>query len=148
MQLSEHFSYEEVIFSSTAQRLGIDNTPAPNIIARLIASCQQLEDVRALLPAGCFLHVDSGYRCPALNQAVGGVPTSDHVAGYAFDVVPRGEGAPGNLALARQIAGSGIRFAQLILEYGWVHVSFNPTYQHEVMTKLSASSPYISGLIS
>jgi len=130
MQLTQHFTLEELTFSSTAQRLGIDNSPTPTIAAHLTRLAMGLEQIRALL--GAPMHIDSGYRCPALNKAVGGVPDSAHVHGYAADFVCPDYGSP--LMIARAIAGSGIAFDQVIQEGSWVHVSFDPRLRHQALT--------------
>ncbi len=130
MNLSEHFTLEELTFSSTAQRLGIDNTPDSDTVGRLTALAQGLEQVRALLDAA--MHIDSGYRCQALNKAVGGVPASAHVDGYAADFIAPDYGAP--LEIARAIMASGIAFDQVICEGTWVHVSFDPRLRREALT--------------
>lgn len=130
-QLTQHFALEELTFSSTAQRLGIDNTPDLGTVAHLTRLAMGLEQIRALL--GVPMHIDSGYRCPALNKAVGGVPNSAHVDGYAADFIAPDYGSP--TAIARAIAGSGIRFDQCIVEANaWVHVSFDPRMRHQALT--------------
>lgn len=130
MQLTQHFALEELTFSSTAQRLGIDNAPSLELVARLTKTAMGLEQVRALL--GVSMHIDSGYRCPALNRAVGGVPDSAHVQGYAADFIASDFGSP--LLIARAIAGSAIAFDQCIQEGNWVHVSFDPRMRHQALT--------------
>lgn len=129
-QLTHHFSLEELTFSSTAQRQSIDNTPGLDTVACLTICAMGLEKIRALL--GAPLHIDSGYRCPALNKAVGGVPNSAHVDGYAADFVCPDYGTP--LMIARAIAGSDIAFDQVIQEGTWVHVSFDPRLRHQALT--------------
>jgi hypothetical protein len=130
MQLTEHFALDELTFSSTAQRLGIDNTAGPTIAAHLTVLAGGLEHVRALL--GAPMHIDSGYRCPELNKAVGGVPASAHVDGYAADFICPGFGAP--IDIARAIVASGIAFDQCIQEGTWVHISFDPRLRREALT--------------
>lgn len=130
MQLTQHFTLEELTFSSTAARLAIDNTPSLEIVARLTKTAMGLEQVRALL--GAPMHIDSGYRCPALNKAVGGVPDSAHVQGYAADFIAPDFGSP--LQIARAIAGSGIALDQVIQEGTWVHISFDPRLRHQALT--------------
>jgi hypothetical protein len=130
MQLTAHFTLEELTFSSTAQRLAIDNTPSLETVARLTMLAMGLEKVRALL--GAPMHIDSGYRCPALNKAVGGVAASAHVDGYAADFICPEYGA--SLQVARAIAGSDIAFDQCIQEGSWVHVSFDPRMRHQALT--------------
>ncbi|UWZ82477.1 D-Ala-D-Ala carboxypeptidase family metallohydrolase [Occallatibacter riparius] len=131
MQLSDHFSLDEMTFSSTAVRQSIDNTPPPDVVEHLKATAAGLEQVRALL--GLPLNIDSGYRCPALNHAVGGVPTSAHVTGYAADFVCRSFGVP--LEIVKKIQADGtIQFDQLIQEGTWVHISFDPKMRGQVLT--------------
>jgi len=129
-QLTAHFSLDELVFSSTAQRLGIDNMPDTETIQRLMVTAMGLEKIRALL--GAPLHIDSGYRCPALNKAVGGVPDSAHIEGYAADFICPEYGSP--LMIARAIAGSDIAFDKCIQEGQWCHVSFDPRLRHQALT--------------
>lgn len=130
MQLTQHFSLEELTFSSTAARNSIDNTPDAATTQRLLTCAMGLEKIRALL--GAPLHIDSGYRCPALNRAVGGVPDSAHVQGYAADFKCPDYGSP--MEIARAIAGSDMAFDQCIQEGTWVHVSFDPRLRHQALT--------------
>lgn len=131
MQLSEHFSLEELTFSSTAVARGIDNAAPPVIEERLHAVAAGMEKIRALL--GFPLHIDSGYRSPALNVAVRGVPTSAHCMGWAADFICPNYGTP--FGIVRTIVGDGsIRFDQLIQEGTWVHISFAPPMRQEVLT--------------
>lgn len=130
MQLTDHFSLEELTFSSTAQRLAIDNTPDQATVERLAVCGAGLEKIRALL--GAPMSIDSGYRCPALNKAVGGVPNSAHIDGYAADFVCPGFGAP--VDIARAIAASGLVFDQCIQEGTWVHISFDPRARRQTLT--------------
>jgi zinc D-Ala-D-Ala carboxypeptidase len=130
VKLTAHFSLDELTFSSTAQRMGIDNTPDLETVARLTKLAMGLEQIRALL--GAPLHIDSGYRCPALNKAVGGVANSAHLDGYAADFVCPDYGSP--LQIARAVAGSGITFDQCIQEGTWVHVSFDPRARRQALT--------------
>ena len=139
MQLSPHFSLEELTFSSTAVRLGIDNTPPPEIVANLTQACSLFEQVRALL--GVPMHTDSGYRCPALNAAVGGVPTSAHTLGWALDFTAPLFGTP--LDIVRKIVASQMatqmKWDQLIQEGTWVHISAAPTMRQQVLTATLAA---------
>jgi len=128
--LTSHFTLEELTFSSTAQRLGIDNTPDRDVAAHLLMLAMGLEKVRALL--GAPMRIDSGYRCPALNKAVGGVANSAHLDGFAADFICPDYGTP--LQIARAIAGSDIAFDQCIQEGTWVHISFDPRLRHQELT--------------
>ena len=120
MNLSTHFTLAELVESQTAIRKGIDNTPPPAAIAGLTRIAQLLEEVRALVDGP--ITVSSGYRCPALNKAVGGAANSAHVLGLAADIT-----APGITpqALAKMIQRAGLAFDQLIYEGSWVHIGLS-----------------------
>ena len=126
MQLSKNFTLEELVRSSTAQRLGINNTPGPAELQQLHGTAQMLERVRAHLGNRPVL-INSGYRNKAVNAAVGGVTSSDHAQGKAADIrVPTyGTAYEVAKALAPHISVLGI--GQLIYESvggaQWVHVS-------------------------
>lgn len=129
--LSPHFTLEELTFSSTATARGIDNSPSAEVTENLKTLAGGLERVRAVL--GFPLHIDSGYRCPALNQAVRGVPTSAHTTGFAADFICPEFGSP--LAIVEKIVDSGlIRFDQVIQEGTWVHFSVAPAMRQQVLT--------------
>jgi hypothetical protein len=142
MNLSEHFTLEELTFSSTAVARGIDNTAPAGIAEHLKVTAAGLEKVRALL--GHPLYVDSGYRSPALNVAVRGVATSAHCTGYAADFICPAFGSPleivhairdHNARCMEQMLGADlILFDQLIQEGTWVHISFDPKMRREVLT--------------
>lgn len=120
LRLAPHFFLSEFVESESAERLGIDNTPDPLALANLFKLAAMMEEIRALL-GGKVISVSSGYRAPALNVAVGGSLTSDHVRGEACDFKCRSFGTP--LDVARAIAKSNIKFGQLIWEGSWVHIS-------------------------
>ncbi|HEY7674538.1 MAG TPA: D-Ala-D-Ala carboxypeptidase family metallohydrolase [Burkholderiales bacterium] len=143
MQLSPNFSLEQLTYSETAQESGIDNTPSPEIVENLKQLAQGLEALQALL--GAPLEISSGYRCAALNEAVGGSSASQHMLGLAADIVCPGFGSP--LALARAIQQSGIGFDQCILEYGqWVHLSFSDAPRQRLLTIYDDEEGYLAGL--
>lgn len=84
LQLTEHFRLLEFSRSATAIRHGIDNTPEAQHIAALQALCQNvLEPLRKRFGV---IRITSGYRCPILNEAVGGSRTSQHLTGEAADI--------------------------------------------------------------
>jgi zinc D-Ala-D-Ala carboxypeptidase len=146
MQISEHFTLEEMSFSEAAARLGLDNTPGPAIIVNLTRTAATMEIIRALLRA-MSINVHSGYRSPQVNRAVGGAATSAHCRGLACDFVCPAFGAP--LEIARAILSSAIEFDQLILEYGWVHVGLaqgGALSRREALTKRSAGAAYEYGI--
>ncbi len=129
MRLSANFYLSEFITSQTATRRGIDNYPSDEKIDYIQDLCDNiLEPVREWAQSPVV--ISSGYRCPALNAAVGGSPHSQHTLGQAADIEIPGVD---NCDLCRWIEDNLV-FDQLILEFhdhnlnpnsGWVHVSFN-----------------------
>ncbi len=117
-RLTPHFSLAELTRSHVALRGGIDNTPPPERLPALRYLAEQLEVIRTLL-GGVPLHITSGYRCPALNRAVGGSRRSRHMLGLAADFVAPEFGTP--LEIARHLVQQGKAFDQLIHEGHWVH---------------------------
>lgn len=125
MQLTQHFTLEELTRSTKAEQLGIDNTPAPELVPRLVMVAEMLERIRATL--GRPVVVTSGYRCERLNLAVGGATTSDHPQGHAADIICPGYGTATEVARLLAPLVSVLGIGQLILEgvrgRQWVHVS-------------------------
>lgn len=143
MQLSPNFSLGELVYSETAEQSGIDNTPPAEIVENLKRLAAGLEAVRALL--GAPLEISSGYRCPALNEAVGGSASSQHVLGLAADFACPAFGSP--LEVAQAIQRSGMEFDQCILEYGrWVHLSFSDAPRGRLLTIYDEKEGYLAGL--
>jgi zinc D-Ala-D-Ala carboxypeptidase len=130
MQLSEHFTLEELVFSDYATRKGINNNPSPKVIANLNILCETLERVRTLL--GNPMTVSSGYRSTELNRALNGAPTSGHISGYAADFTCRKFGSP--IEIVKAIKASGIKYDQLIEEGTWVHISIDPRMRQQTLT--------------
>lgn len=120
MNLSEHFTLEEMVASQIATRRRLDNRPGPKELANLRRLCSTLEQVRAA--AGAPVVVSSGYRSKAVNQAVGGAASSAHLQGLAADITVPGMSPK---ALAKLIMVSGIIFDQLIYEGTWVHIGLS-----------------------
>jgi uncharacterized protein YcbK (DUF882 family) len=128
MKLTQHFSLEEMTKSQTASRKGIDNTAPPEVVENLKLLCENvLEYVRVRF--GKPITVNSGYRGPKLNKAIGGAKNSQHMTGQAADIEIAGID---NKVLFNWIKDN-MEFDQLILEYykegipdsGWVHVSWS-----------------------
>jgi|TARA_R100000988_G_scaffold12768_2_gene6950 zinc D-Ala-D-Ala carboxypeptidase len=127
-KLTDHFTLQEMCRSDTATRLGIDNIPTDDvIIANLRAVCVHvLEPVRTHFDTP--FSPNSGYRCSALNKAIGSSSKSQHTKGQAADIEVPGVD---NSVLAEWIK-ENCTFDQLILEFyksgepasGWVHASF------------------------
>jgi hypothetical protein len=147
MQLTEHFSLEELIASEFAARQGIDNTPADGLLANLRALAGGLERVRTAL-GGKPIHVNSGYRCSALNTAIGGAGNSMHIQGLAADILCPQFGQP--LAVCRAIVAAGLETDQIIHEFGrWCHVAFaapGTQARRALLTIASAAQGYQHGL--
>ena len=140
MNLSPHFTLEEMIFSQTASREGIDNTPTPDALACLHDLAASLEELRTLFGDRAII-ISSGYRCEALNAAVGGSTSSAHMLGMAADFVSP---PPTPLELCRLIEASDIPFDHLIFEYDWIHFAIGPQNRRQVLTYYG--SGYIEGL--
>lgn len=128
MKLTQHFTLEEMTKSQTGSRKGIDNTASPEVVENLKQLCENvLEKIRVHFAKP--LTINSGYRGPKLNKAIGGAKTSQHLTGQAADIEIAGVD---NLVLFSWIRDN-LEFDQLILEYhkigipdsGWVHVSWN-----------------------
>jgi len=125
MQLTEHFKLEEMTVSPTAKKLGLSNTPTAEHIENMRYCCEKiLEPVRAKFGP---VTINSSYRAPAVNKAVGGSKTSQHVNGQAIDFEVKGVD---NKTVADWVADN-LEFDQVILEFyaagdknsGWVHAS-------------------------
>lgn len=152
MQLSPNFTLTEMIASDTARRIGDPNTPGTVEIAALKTLCERvLEPVRAHF--GKPVRVNSGYRGPRVNAAVGSSDTSQHRRGEAADIEIAGVS---NAMLARWIRDNLV-FDQLILEAhregdpnsGWVHVSYRKGRARKsvlTMTLRSHGASYSAGI--
>jgi putative chitinase len=127
--MTENFSLEELTFSQTATRLGINNKPSPIVMFNLKETATQLERVRAFLNAP--INISSGYRSPTLNRAIGGSATSAHCLGFAVDFTARKFGDVTKVVNA--IKNSGIKYDQLIHEGTWVHISFAPAMRQQTL---------------
>ena len=150
-QLTEHFSLEELTASNTAVRLGIDNTPPPEIVPHLVVNAQGLERIRNVTWQPLIVH--RGYSCEALERILTAkdfaawcarhakdpamawpeyFARKAHPKGYATDFICPAFGPPPEIV--RVIRGSGIKFDQLIEEGAWVHASFDPQLRGQVLT--------------
>lgn len=128
-----YFTIAELTRSATAQQYKIDNTPTPEIRAKLetlVTEC--LDPIRRIY--GKPIIVSSGYRCPELNAKVGGVTDSQHTKGEAADIVPASGGSLRGIFDAAMKHG---RFDQLIVEIRggnkWIHISYGPRMRHRIM---------------
>jgi len=99
-KLSEHFLLGE--FTKSGSHPNIYNVPTHEAIANLKHLCQWLEVLRER--SGGPIVINSGYRSPQLNRAVGGAPNSNHLTGCAADIRVTG---------FEQV----IRYAAILLDY-------------------------------
>jgi len=152
MRLSENFTMAEFTKSQTAERRGIDNTPE----GEHLEAAKELfvNVVQPVRDAFGVTVINSGYRSPELNEAVGGSSRSQHCKGEAADIECPGYA---NGDLARWIA-ENLEFDQLILEFytpgipdsGWVHVSYKAdgTNRGECLTasRIDGKTEYSVGI--
>jgi Peptidase M15 len=144
MQLTANFTLEEFTRSTTADRLGIDNTPNAIEINNIRLLCVQiLQPARSALGP---IQISSGFRSAALNAAVGGVPDSAHRLGFSADVVPVNVGT---FDLAKWVKNN-TSFDQVILEFGtlqnpnWIHISADPRSRMNVLQAFGNPTQYVS----
>ena len=143
--LSPNFSLEEMTFSQTAARLGIENVPSQSQIDAMRNLCVAvLQPLRRAL--GQPIVITSGFRSHAFNRAVNGAVDSQHMRGEAADIICPAMSVD---SLFKSVLTERIPFDQLIHEGGsqsaWVHISFgiqNP--RHQI---LAATFPAAGGVI-
>ena len=125
--ISKHISYKEGVYSTTATRKGIDNTPNEEQLnnMKLIAD-EVFEPLRAYVNGP--IKINSFFRSPKLNTAIGGSKTSQHCKGQAIDIDDT-FGRMTNAEMYHWIK-EHLEFDQMIWEFGdddnpnWVHVSY------------------------
>lgn len=143
MQLSAHFTLEEMTISGAAARAGLINAPSELQILHLKTLCSLLEIVRQILGEPLLVH--SGFRSVEVNKLVSGVPNSAHLQGYAADFICPNFGPP--IVVARKLASSLKDFDQLIYEYdSWVHLSADPQDRRQILRIVSDGRGYQKGL--
>ena len=146
MKLTENLSLNEATKSNTAIRLGIDNTPPPAIVERMVETAEKI--FQPLRDALGPIRISSFYRSPDLNRAIGGSKTSQHCKGEAIDM-------QGILASNKILFNSACDledFDQIIWEFGtleepdWVHVSYSKTHNRKQIlraTKIGKRTAYV-----
>lgn len=119
----KYFTIAEMVRSDTADRLGIPNRLPKELVPNVQALVENvLDPLREWY--GKPIYINSGYRCPALNKAVGGVGNSYHLKGMAADLDAGGAEENGKLlAYIRD----HLPFTELGWEGGgaWVHVAYD-----------------------
>lgn len=127
IKITDNFTLEEMLRSSKADELNISQSEPPyQVVIALTRLCERvLQPLRDHFKEPIV--ISSGYRCPEVNAAVGGVPTSQHCKGMAADIYLGGD-TEREQKYFRYIR-SNIDFDQLILEGNqkttWIHVSYN-----------------------
>ena len=125
--ISKHISYKEGVYSNTAIRKGIDNTPNTEQKANMEKIAQNIfEPLRQWV--GGPIKINSFFRCPELNKAIGGSSKSQHCKGQAIDIDDT-FGVVSNADMYTWIK-ENLDFDQMIWEFGdddnpnWVHISY------------------------
>ncbi len=127
MAAFKYFTLQELIRSNEAAKRKIDNTPSFEVVEHLRELTEKvLEPLRAAY--GMSIYVSSGYRCPALNKAVGGSATSVHQIGYAVDLQVNGSFEEFRDFVVEWFRKTGTWFDQILLERNkatgakWIHI--------------------------
>lgn len=135
--MTNYFTLSEFIFSATAIKYGIDNTPTQEIVSHFYELLPLLNEIRHQW--GGPVRITSGYRCGILNAIVGGVPNSDHQLGYAADIQPVNGNFDEFVKMIRFIFKDRTDFNQIIIESNkrtrWIHISVrgkNGIQKHQI----------------
>lgn len=137
-RLTENFTLEEFLSSPTADDLGIINVLVPGIDVyeinnlQVLCSCT-LQPIRRFLDEPVI--ITSGYRCPLLNEKVGGVDNSDHVEGMAADFTFSSFSKRWFEVVVLLVSSPHIPFDQLIIYDTFFHVSLSPRKRRQVIDK-------------
>jgi zinc D-Ala-D-Ala carboxypeptidase len=126
-RISKHVSYKEGVYSNTAERLGLKNDPSDDHLFNMIKIAENIfEPLR--MHVGAPIKINSFYRGPELNKAIGGSAKSQHCHGQAIDIDDT-FGHASNAEMYKWIK-ENLDFDQMIWEFGtdenpnWVHVSY------------------------
>lgn len=132
--MAKYFVFSEFTKSETAKNLNIDNTPTEEYIYDNILELMRIMDkIRENWTEYCTLNylpnpeiiITSGYRCEALNEAVGGSKTSAHRIGSACDFIAKnGHNSDLFKVVQETIFNEGIPYDQLLNEkdFSWIHL--------------------------
>ena len=134
MRLSKNFTLNELTYSSTALRLGINNEPSKEGILKLtLLATSLLQPIRDTIGS---IRVTSGYRSPELSEAIGSSSNSQHCRYEAVDLQFVKRGVMDNLMIYQTLVDLDLDFDQCILEFGsnlasnipthpsWIHLSW------------------------
>ena len=125
--ISKHISYKEGVRSNTATRKGIDNTPNDEQLENMKLVAEQVFEPLRVYVNGP-IKINSFFRCPELNKAIGGSSKSQHCKGQAVDIDDGGCNKT-NAEMYKYIKDE-LEFDQMIWEFGtddnpdWVHISY------------------------
>tara|TARA_R100000655_G_scaffold29829_1_gene60316 strand:+ start:612 stop:1109 length:498 start_codon:yes stop_codon:yes gene_type:complete len=134
MKLTKNFTLKELTRSNTALRLGLSNTPTKEGILKLRLLCTHL--LQPLRNEVGSIRITSGYRSPALSQAIGSSANSQHCRYEAIDCQLVHRGKMDNLKIYNALIDLDLDFDQCILEFGdsteyndpmspaWIHISW------------------------
>jgi hypothetical protein len=128
---AKYFTLPEFLVTSS----GFDNQPSSDdVLGNIEQTMKRMDVIREIL--GKPVRITSGYRSPAVNKAIGGSPTSDHVKGLAVDFVCAKQDP---IDICKQILAAQpvVKFDQLIAEYHgarWVHIGWGKRMRQQVMT--------------
>ena len=127
MKISDHITYAEAIHSNTAKRKSIDNTPSEvQVLSMKLLADKIFEPLRKWV--GGPIKVNSFFRSITLNEAIGGVSSSQHCKGQAIDIDDV-YGYKTNAEMYKWIK-ENLDFDQMIWEFGtdmqpnWIHISY------------------------
>ena len=133
MILTKNFTLQELIYSATALRKNIDNTPTKEGVIKLrLLAASLLQPLRNAVGS---IRITSGYRSPALSEAIGSSSNSQHCRYEAVDMQFVKRGKMDNLKLYKALIDLKLEFDQCILEFGtstkdidgdpaWIHISW------------------------
>ena len=125
--ISKHISNKEGVYSNTAIRRGIDNTPNKEQLKSMMLIAEEVFEPLRMYVGGP-IKINSFYRSPDLNKAIGGSSKSQHCHGQAMDI----DDTYGRITNAEmfQFIKENLDYDQMIWEFGnddnpdWVHVSY------------------------
>jgi hypothetical protein len=127
MSISKHISYKEGVYSRTAMRRGIKNNPNAEQMENMVAIAEEVFEPLRMWVGGP-IKINSFFRSPELNKAIGGSGKSQHCHGQAIDLDDT-FGRATNAEMYEFIK-ENLDFDQMIWEFGdddnpdWVHVSY------------------------
>jgi len=125
--ISKHISYKEGVYSRTALRRGIKNNPNAEQMENMITIAEKVFEPLRIWVGGP-IKINSFFRSPELNKAIGGSGKSQHCHGQAIDI----DDTFGKMSNAEmyEFIKENLDFDQIIWEFGddnnpdWVHVSY------------------------